>query len=209
MYLYMNTHHLHSPPRPFAGLTGFPNTGKDVLGQALVKNHGFTVVRIADPIREALEGLDPIVEFDPTEGQASLFPYQRLSQVVNDLGWETAKRTVPDIRRLLQNFGTESIRALDPGFWIRIALKKAEEVGGPVVFTDVRFPNEAEAIRRYGGILVRVERPGYGAVNDHASESALENVKPELIVLNVGPKRELEEHAKTVATILSQIGASL
>ncbi|MDP5128626.1 MAG: hypothetical protein NWP37_02495, partial [Pontimonas sp.] len=82
---------------------------------------------------------------------------------MNGVGWEEAKRSYPDVRRLLQNLGTEAIRALDPGFWVRIAMKKALEADGPVVFIDTRFPNEIDAIRRQGGILVRVERPGCGA----------------------------------------------
>lgn len=204
----MAAFHLHSPPRPWIGLTGFPGSGKNALAEILVAEHGFTSVAFADPIRDALLGLDPIVEFDPTEGQASLFPHQRLSSVIAELGWEQAKRTVPDIRRLLQNLGTESIRALDPTFWVRIAINKATKVNTPVCFTDTRFPNEIEAIRRHGGILVRVERPGFGAVNDHQSETALANEKAELVVLNVGDSSELIEHANTVATIVNQIGAS-
>lgn len=202
----MKSFHLHSPPKPYLGLSGPPASGKDEIGQVLANKHGFTIVRIADPIREALEGLDPIIEVEPTEGQGTLFPYQRLSQVIAELGWDRAKRTIPDVRRLLQNFGTESIRALDVDFWIRSAMRKAADVDGPVVFTDVRFPNEVEAIRRQGGILARVERPGFGPVNDHSSESALDDVKPELVILNVGTKRDLEDHADTVATIISQIG---
>ena len=204
----MASFHLHSPRRPWIGLTGFPGSGKNSLAEILVKKHGFTAVSFADPIREALLGLDPIVDIEKYDRQMALFPYERLSWLVETYGWEQAKRDYPDVRRLLQNFGTESIRSLDPQFWIRLAVAKAEEADGPVCFTDTRFPNEVEAIRRRGGILVRVERPGYGAVNDHSSESALEEEKAELVVLNVGDVTELVEHASTVALITSTIGTS-
>ena len=41
--------------------------------------------------------------------------------------------------------------------------------------TDVRFPNEARLIKKHGGQLVRITRPGYGAVNEHVSDRASEN----------------------------------
>lgn len=203
----MTSYHLHSPPRPWIGLTGFPGTGKNALAEILVAEHGFTSIAFADPIREALLGLDPIVDVEKDDRQMVLFPYQRLSWLVETYGWDEAKRTYPDVRRLLQNMGTESIRALDSGFWVRLAMQKAMEVDGPVCFTDTRFENEVEAIRRQGGILVRVERPGYGAVNDHISESALDNEKAELVVLNVDGLEELKEHASTVALITHSLGA--
>lgn len=204
----MDTYHRHSRPLPWIGLTGYPGSGKNALAEVLVAEHGFTSIAFADAIREALLGLDPIVDIEKDDGQMVLLPYQRLSWLVNGVGWEEAKRSYPDVRRLLQNLGTEAIRALDPGFWVRIAMKKALEADGPVVFTDTRFPNEIDAIRRQGGILVRVERPGFGPVNSHSSESALDDEKAELVVLNVGPKHELIEHTSTVALITSQIGAN-
>lgn len=204
----MNSYHRHSPPRPWIGLTGFPGSGKNALADVLVAEHGFTSIAFADPIREALLGLDPIVDVEKYDRQMVLLPYQPLSWLVENYGWDEAKRSYPDVRRLLQNMGTEAIRALDPDFWVRIAMQKATQADGPVVFTDTRFQNEVDSIRRQGGILVRVERPGFGPVNDHISESDLAHEKAELVVLNVGPEHELEGHARTVATIISQIGAS-
>ena len=42
------------------------------------------------------------------------------------------------------------------------------------IITDTRFVNEAEAIKQKGGIIIRVERPGYKPINDHPSETALD-----------------------------------
>src|SRR5690606_2925967 len=76
----------------------------------------------------------------------------RLTQVVGNLGWERAK-DVPEVRRTLQRLGV-AIRELDTGFWLHAAARTIEAAlggGRPVVVTDVRFPNEAEYIRRKGG----------------------------------------------------------
>ena len=67
-----------------------------------------------------------------------------------------------EVRRLLQWWGTDLRRAEDPNFWVNraegIAMKVLEK-GKTPVFTDVRFPNEAEMIRDNGGIIVRVTAP--------------------------------------------------
>ncbi|MFG1399806.1 nucleoside/nucleotide kinase family protein [Roseixanthobacter pseudopolyaromaticivorans] len=57
-----------------------------------------------------------------------------------------------------------------------------------VVADDVRFTNEADAIRARGGIIVEIHRPGSGDVTgaDHISEAM--PIEPDLRVVNpLGP----------------------
>lgn len=42
------------------------------------------------------------------------------------------------------------------------------------VITDVRYPNEAEAIKNLGGVLIRIDR-NTGFTDNHISETALDN----------------------------------
>jgi len=63
--------------------------------------------------------------------------------------------------------------------------------------TDVRFPNEAKAIKDKGGIIVRIERPGFGPVNDHFSETALDNYQFDYTINNDGDFEKLYESIKT------------
>lgn len=65
----------------------------------------------------------------------------------------------PEVRRLLQWHGTDLRRREDPDYWVRRGLDAARaslENGSAVAFTDVRFPNEAEALAAAGGIVIRV-----------------------------------------------------
>ena len=74
--------------------------------------------------------------------------------------WE--KPYSDDIRRLLQWWGTEFRRAQDQDFWVKKAevfAFRAMSRGQAPVFTDVRFPNEAEMIRKNGGVIVRITAP--------------------------------------------------
>ena len=81
-------------------------------------------------------------------------------------------------REFLQLLGTEVGRAIDPDIWVKSLMhwySKFPERPNWIV-TDVRFPNEAEAIKREGGLLIRVNR-NTGFTDTHPSETALDDYK--------------------------------
>jgi hypothetical protein len=101
------------------GLTGPPGCGKDAAADHLAEAHGFARVAFADPIRQAALILDPYI---PGTG--------RLSDVVHQYGWTTAKTRWPEVRRILQLLGTEL--AADPWRWEQ-TLQELSDLGYPVV----------------------------------------------------------------------------
>lgn len=61
------------------------------------------------------------------------------------------------------------------------------------VITDVRFPNEVDLIRSYGGELWQVQRPGYIAGGTgHVSDTDGTEFKPDRIIINDGTVNDLE-----------------
>ncbi|WP_148083919.1 hypothetical protein [Streptomyces sp. 840.1] len=107
----------------------------------------------ADPLKESALRLDPIVGAEGTSHGA--LP-NRLSDVVKRYGWDRAKNSYPVVRRTLQNLG-ETVRADDADFWLRMALDKvatADRWSLPVVVSDVRYANEADALRTRNTIMV-------------------------------------------------------
>ncbi len=152
------------------GLCGYAGVGKDTAAQVLLEEFSFQRIAFADPIKGALLALDPLVP-GPEDGQ-----YCRLSEFAKDRSWSEIKE-FPEVRRLMQSLGTEVGRNLfDADLWVKLAERKLESTlsVGDVVVTDVRFPNEARLIRGYGGMLVRVERPEFGPINEHVSDRASE-----------------------------------
>jgi dephospho-CoA kinase len=150
------------PARQIIGLTGYAQSGKDTLGKYLVEQKGFTRVSFADGVREALYNLNPTF---------GMYSYE-LRKIVDSYGWEKAKEN-SEVRELLQRMGTEVGRQMfGENVWIDLALKKAQGLD-KIVFTDVRFPNEAEAIRKLGGKIIRIEREGVNAINSHISEKPI------------------------------------
>ena len=92
----------------------------------------------------------------------------RLATVLAEAGgdWGLLKDEARDpvhreIRTLLQKVGNEAGKAVfGETVWADRGLETARRLGGPVVFTDVRFDVEAEAITAAGGRVVHVVRPG-------------------------------------------------
>jgi hypothetical protein len=148
------------------GIIGRARSGKDTAGKWFVDERGYRRVAFADALKEAALRVDPIV--DTTEyGDYTV----DLSTVVADLGWEEAKDAHPEVRRFLQELGS-AMRAVDPDIWIRPVLEKsieANDAGVPVVVTDVRYPNEVDALKRAGFHLLHINRPGIPQL-DHESE---------------------------------------
>jgi hypothetical protein len=148
------------------GLSGYARSGKDTVADSLVKNYGYTKKSFADPMKQALLTLDPNIDF----GESRAY----LSQAIK-VGWDELKSNSSEIRPLLQKLGTEVGRNMwGEDFWVNAAINSIPD-GSKIVFADVRFPNEADAIKSLGGSVWRVERPGVGPANSHISETALDS----------------------------------
>lgn len=161
------------------GLSGYAQSGKDTAAEILCLNFYFTRKSFADPMRDALYRLNPIIS------TAFANDGQRLADYVDELGWDEAKQ-LPEVRRLLQVFGTEVGRNMfGENFWIDQAFKQIED-NDRVVIADVRFPNEADAIKQRGGIVWRINRHNLSAVNSHKSEHAMDNYMFDHVIYNDG-----------------------
>lgn len=168
-YAVVNEHNLWrfletDPQAPsIIGLSGYAQAGKDSIGAVLVAEYGFERISFADALKDMLYALNPRLDVD-----------WRIANQVDSYGWERAKSVDPEVRRLLQRLGTEAGRnVLGADIWVQTAMKKVKP-GGKYVFTDVRFPNEAEAIRALSGQMWRVTRDNHAPANDHPSETALD-----------------------------------
>lgn len=180
------------------GIIGRARVGKDTAGSWLVENRGYVRVGFADALKEAALRLNPIIEGDHPD-------VMRLSDAVGSSpwGWDVAKDVYPEVRRILQEYGM-SIRDIDPEFWLRTALAKVAEAnaaGSPVVITDVRFPNEAESLRRAGFHLLYIDRPGVPRLN-HASEGALTPADADTTIENYGSVPEFLADVEHIANLL-------
>jgi hypothetical protein len=173
------------------GLSGYAQSGKDTVAKYLVENHNFERVAFADPIRNLLWEMNPLL----SDGF-------NLQGVVNAYGWDAAKTRFPEVRRLLQELGVGARRVIDDEIWVVKALRTMSGEGNYVI-TDVRFQNEASQVKLGGGQLWRVERTGVEAVNSHISEHDLDAWEFDAYVHNNSTIEDLEFAVK--ATLMARI----
>jgi hypothetical protein len=130
-------------------------------------------------------------------------------------------------RKILQLLGTEAGREIiHPNIWVNALMSeykdkrwisKAEvdvEKGLPYnlendkpiypnwIITDMRFPNELEAVKSRGGITIRINRisdeAGQYETKEHPSETALDNSEFDYVIDNNGTIVQLIEKVKEI-----------
>lgn len=163
---------------PIIGLTGRKRTGKDTTADRLVVAHGFERVAFADALKAAAYDMNPLIGDDGL----------RLADLVDSVGWEAAK-SFTEVRRFLQEFGVAMRHHVRSTVWTDVVhdrLVRARYANERVVVTDVRFPNEARLIDKFGGIVIRIQRPGLpdDAASQHISERAMDDYLPALVLCN-------------------------
>jgi len=165
------------------GLTGYSRSGKDTVAKILVEQYGYKRVAFADKIRELLLEINPI-----------MYNGGRLRVLVDSFGWDVAKAQ-PEVRRLLQDLGLGARKLFRDDFWIKQALAPTLTHQN-IVVTDVRFTNEADMIQYLDGQIWRIKRLNVAAVNDHVSESQMDDYKVDQIFVNNGTLEDLEHLIK-------------
>lgn len=143
------------------GFTGLKGSGKDTAGQVFV-DHGWKKISFAEPLKAMMRTLLEM------RGATPKTIYRMLEGDLKEAGSTLLLGNTA--RHAMQTLGTEWGRDLiDPDLWIDTFNRRAHNIlaaGDGVVVTDVRFPNEVEAIRKLGGKVFRVNRG-----SAHESES--------------------------------------
>ena len=151
------------------GVLGVAGSGKTLVAKRLVDRYGFHRMRFADPLKRMLrDGLG--LSEDEVDGDLKMTP--------------NAVFDGHTPRYLMQTLGTEwGRRRVSQDIWVNIWKRDAALVDGNIVVDDVRFPNEALAIRALGGIIWRVYRPGLSA-GPHMSERAQMEIEEDRLISN-------------------------
>lgn len=167
------------------GLCGKAGCGKDTAADLLVRQLSFLKLGFADSLYAGLEAMLMVPQ-----------------SVLRDRGQK--ERPLPGVgvspRRLLQTLGTEWGRnTIRDDLWVRLGMARATEAlaagHSGVVFTDVRFDNEAQAIREAGGMVWQLWRDGRNAVEPdaekHASECGVSHRLVDRVIGNNGSVSDL------------------
>lgn len=183
--------------------SSFKRGGKDTAANYLVNNFGFIKVSFANPLKEHIYILNPLVECEQHDLNPDYSYNCRLQDIIDRVGWDSAKELYPEVRRLLQIYGTQIGRdKFGENIWIDLAFRKIQSLENAVI-SDSRFPNEIEAVKDFGGYLIKIKRSGLISTDTHASEQDLPDSLFDFIVENNGTILELEQKIKTIYESLS------
>ena len=138
------------------GICGFQGSGKDTIADYLQNIYGFKRDSFAATLKDAVAAVFGW-DRELLEGRTR---ESRIWREQVDPWW--AKRlNMPNLtpRLVLQKWGTEVARkSWHDDIWIASLENKLTRAHNDIVITDVRFPNEIEAVRNAGGIVIRVVR---------------------------------------------------
>lgn len=166
---------------------------------------GFLEIAFAEPIKGATAAIFNIPNLD------YLTQDEKLKQIAY---WGKSPKEI------LQLVGTK-MREIDPDIWIKSAFHQAklrfnkcifeakrtgydELIKRGIVFSDVRYLNEAKTIKNAGGILIRINRPGFTYSSDatwqnHSSETELDSYTEwDYIIENNGTIEELNSKIRSL-----------
>lgn len=170
------------------GLMGKARSGKTTVAEHWRDTKGFEIVSFADALKEMVEGA-LWVNPPPYDAQ---FAEVTAPNHPEDFDWHDLLyyNRIPFTRWLLQFIGTDIIRdRVYADFWVARGTDKIEAATGnlrDVVIPDVRFRNEANAIRECGGLIVELIRTtphvGVEVGVTHASETEMASIEPDVIL---------------------------
>lgn len=177
------------------GITGKKRSGKDTIGEYLENVHGFKRLSFAKPLKDVVNkylGVKSYSELDREEEQTFRMWNTGVFSAGEELGLDKSKllmRTLEvfepfatnhtdnytiyrmSYRQVLQLFGTDVCRSLQDDIWIAKTLRKID-CDKNYVITDVRFDNEATALKQVGARIVQVVRNGFIG-DSHVSEKGV------------------------------------
>ena len=160
------------------GINGYSGSGKDTIGtiiQELGPNQNWEIKKFAGKLKQIAEMLTGI--------DISMFEDQDFKKTNLPDEWRVHGMPMT-YREFLQKLGTDAMReGLHDDVWVNALMadykppKMDQYNPSNWVITDVRFPNEARAIKKKEGMIIRVERPGVKPINNHPSEIGLDHWK--------------------------------
>jgi len=162
---------------PVVGLVGKAGSGKDRFYYAHLAKYGYVKVALADPVKVlACHYLLNSIPLEKERDKWTLF-----ASVYKSV-FNPNKSSL--IRTLLQQIGTEIGRnQIAKSYWIDLANSIVTEYLNrniKVAITDVRFKDEAEWIKKIGGVIIKIEGDGMYNQSDpesqHPSETEIDNI---------------------------------
>lgn len=173
-------------------LSGKRGSGKNTVAELIQQQQsGWQIVAFADKLKSIASQLTGVDLEDMYTQYGKKIFLQEWGMTVGEI---------------LQKLGTDAIRNnLHTDAWILATLANYKPSIDNIIICDMRFPNEAQAIKDRGGFLIRIEgdplkQQGDGTRDDnHPSETALDDYEGfDAHIKNDGTLEQLKEQVEFV-----------
>ena len=174
------------------GITGRKGHGKDTFAALVEKaNDSFSRTHFAAALKHMsgrIFGLtegqmhDPALKEQPLSHAVTMDLFVEAMRKETGLAIQPRGKVATSPREVLQFFGTDYVRAVQGDFWIQ---RTCSEVVNKrqVLIPDTRYPNEADALRGLGGLVIKVVRiDAQPSTDGHSSETQIDNIDPDLLL---------------------------
>lgn len=167
------------------GISGKKRAGKDTAALHLCETYDFERVSFADDLKELTSDLFDIpldMFHHDLFKDRPLEHYKVTAEMMKSIGTENkgefkhngSDDVLRHTPRSLCIAVAQFMRSVDPNFWIDRAVNNLH-LPRKAVISDMRFKNEAQAIKDRGGILIRINNPSIDTSSKHISETDLDN----------------------------------
>lgn len=179
---------VHAPV--ILAFTGRIGAGKTTAADYMVTKHGYERFSFARALKQSFAAL-----FDITIEEIEAWKNDPNCTVV--LTDPRGIKHTLTLRAALQRYGTESHRdVFGQDFWVDFAMRN---LPAKAVCDDCRFPNEAAAIRCWGGKVIEIRRSQSltGHVSTHQSEDGIG--EPDGVIFNNGLVEDMYDFLDALA----------
>lgn len=199
--------------RILLGISGKVGAGKDEFSDIAVAEYGFIKIPFAlalkNEVKEFLQKYEVSFEdrniWGTQKDKLEEFSFgDKIGDVIEEHPWLAGKCSGITFRLLLQLWGTEYRRAENDNYWVEQTLN-ASRGHHRVIMSDLRFQNEYDAIRNFGGATIRINRVMEidPSVEAHSSETGLDHIRRWNYVID--NDSTLEDYHTSCRYILNEI----
>lgn len=179
------------PNKPIIGITGKIGSGKTTIANYLVDKYDYTEYGMADPLKGIgkLFGFSDRQLYGTQEEKLEIHPYWNVSarhflqKVGTDLFREHLHEVLPEMK-------------MEGTIWVEIFKMENNRFPKQYVISDIRFLDEAKAIKDMGGIIIRTVRgdtSGGNTYTKHRSEMEMDKIDADYTIDNNCSMEELQD----------------
>lgn len=181
--------------RLLIGIAGRAGSGKSTMARLIRNNLGQSnTIKFARPLKTATRALLVDVGYSSDEAERAIE-----GDLKNTVDPRLGGYSPRDVMKAIGN----GVRTeLDDAFWVELWRARAQMTTCHVIVDDVRYPNEADAIRNLGGRVVMITgRHDPHVSADHVSEQF--GFEPDMPFHNVGSIHDMQRWVSNHVTSAS------